>query len=96
MELSALKNVNNCFNTNIYYYLELSGGQSSILYLNVVHFLTPVLIRHLWQYKTVVILHWSLKCAVLLIIIFKACCSLAFVSCNSDILVLKQHQVPEK
>jgi len=25
-------------NTNIYYYLETSGGQSSNLYLNVVHF----------------------------------------------------------
>jgi hypothetical protein len=34
----ALKNVNNCLNTNIYSYLETSGGQSSNLYLNVVHF----------------------------------------------------------
>ncbi len=25
---------------------------------------TPVLIRHLWQLKTVVFLHWSLICAV--------------------------------
>jgi hypothetical protein len=32
------KNVSNCCNTNIYSYLETSGGQSSILYLNVVHF----------------------------------------------------------
>jgi hypothetical protein len=38
MEEHALKNVNNCFNTNIYTYLETSGGQSSNLYLNVVHF----------------------------------------------------------
>jgi hypothetical protein len=29
-------------------------------------FSTPVLIRHLWQLKTVVILHWCLICAVLL------------------------------
>ncbi len=29
---------NNCFNTNIYSYLETSGGQSSNLYLNAVHF----------------------------------------------------------
>ncbi len=36
-------------NTNIYFYLESSGGPSSNLYLNVVHFSTPVLIRHLWQ-----------------------------------------------
>ncbi len=37
MEL-ALENVNNCLNTNIYFYLETSGGQSSNLYLNAVHF----------------------------------------------------------
>jgi len=30
------------------------------------NFLTPVLIRDLWQLKTVVFLHWCLKCAVLL------------------------------
>ncbi len=39
MEQHAFKNVNNCLNTNIYSYLETSGGQSSNLYLNVVHFL---------------------------------------------------------
>ncbi len=38
MEQRASKNVNNCFNTNIYTYLETSGGQSSNFYLNVVHF----------------------------------------------------------
>ncbi len=32
------KNINNCLNTNIYSYLEISGGQSSNPYLNVVHF----------------------------------------------------------
>ncbi len=32
------KNINNCLNTNIYSYLETSGGQSSNPYLNVVHF----------------------------------------------------------
>ncbi len=31
MEQCALKNVNICLNTNIYSYLETSGGQSSIL-----------------------------------------------------------------
>jgi len=64
MEHHALKIVNNCLNTNIYYYLETSGGQSSNLYLYVVHFLTPVLIKHLWQLKTAVFLHWCLICAV--------------------------------
>ncbi len=39
MEQHALKNVNNCLNTNFYVYLEISGGQSSNPYLNVVHFL---------------------------------------------------------
>ncbi len=39
MEQRTLKNVNNYLSTNIYYYLETSGGQSSNLYLKVVHFL---------------------------------------------------------
>jgi len=38
MEQRALKNVNNCSNTNIYSYLETSGGQSCNLYKNVVQF----------------------------------------------------------
>ncbi len=38
MEQRAPKNVNNCLNTNIYSYLETSGGQSFKPYLNVVHF----------------------------------------------------------
>jgi hypothetical protein len=33
MEQHTLKNVNNHLNTNIYFYLETSGGQSSNLYL---------------------------------------------------------------
>jgi hypothetical protein len=39
MEQHALKKVNNGINTNLYSYLETSGGQSSNAYLNVVHFL---------------------------------------------------------
>ncbi len=38
MEQSAFKNVNNCLKSNIYSYLETSGGKSSNLYSNVVHF----------------------------------------------------------
>jgi hypothetical protein len=38
MEQSALKNLNICFNTNIYSYLETPGGKSYNLYFNVVHF----------------------------------------------------------
>ncbi len=38
MEQRILENVNNCMNTNIYSYLETSGNQSYILYLNVVNF----------------------------------------------------------
>ncbi len=37
-ELCTLENANNYLNTNIYSYLETSGGQSSNLYSNVVHF----------------------------------------------------------
>jgi hypothetical protein len=69
MEQRTLKNVNNYLNTNIYSYLETSGVQSFNLYLNVVYFLTPELIRHLWQLKTVVFLHWCLICALLFITI---------------------------
>jgi hypothetical protein len=66
MEQHAFKNVNNCLNTNIYSYSETSGGLSSHLYLNVHFFNTslPVLIRHLWQLKTVVFLHWCLIRAI--------------------------------
>jgi hypothetical protein len=38
MEPHALKNLNNCLNTNLYSYLETFGGQSSNLYFNVFHF----------------------------------------------------------
>ncbi len=38
MERHTLKNVNNCLSTNSSSLLETSGGQSSNLYLNVVHF----------------------------------------------------------
>jgi hypothetical protein len=38
LEQRPLKIVNKCLNTNIYSYLETSGGQNYNLYLNVVHF----------------------------------------------------------
>ncbi len=38
MEHRTLNNVNKYLNTNIYSYLKTSCGQSSNLYLNVVHF----------------------------------------------------------
>jgi len=37
-EQPTLKNVNNCLKTNIFSYLETSGGKSYNLYFNVVHF----------------------------------------------------------
>jgi len=42
MEQRTLKNVNNCFNTNISFYLETSGGQNSDLYLNIHFFNTSL------------------------------------------------------
>jgi len=36
--IACFKNVKHCLNTNIYSYLETSGGQSSNAYLNVVNF----------------------------------------------------------
>ncbi len=67
MEQRTLKNVNNCLNTKIYSSLEASVGQNYNLYLNVVHFSTPVSIIQLWQLKTVVFLHWCLIWSVLLL-----------------------------
>ncbi len=58
MEQRALKNVSNCLNTNIYSYLETSGGKSYDLYLQVVHFSTSELIRHLWQLAMTIFLHY--------------------------------------
>jgi hypothetical protein len=55
---STLKNINNCFNTNIYSYLKISGGQSSKPYLNVVHFF------NIRVNKKAVFLHWCLILAV--------------------------------
>jgi hypothetical protein len=66
MEQHTFKNVNNCLTTSIYSYLDTSGGQSSNPYLNVVIFSPPELIRHLWQLKTAVFLHWCLIFALLL------------------------------
>jgi hypothetical protein len=45
MEQRGFKNVNNCLNTNIYSYLETTGGQSSNIYLNVVHFFNTSVIK---------------------------------------------------
>ena len=67
MEQRTLKNCKQLFEYLIYTYLETSGGQSSNLFINVVHFSTPVLIRHLWQLKTIVFLHWCLIRAILLV-----------------------------
>jgi hypothetical protein len=38
MEQHTLKNANNCLNTNIYYYLDTSGGKMYNLNLNIFHF----------------------------------------------------------
>ncbi len=38
LQWNSTKNVKNYLNTNIYSYLDTSGGQMSNLYLNVVHF----------------------------------------------------------
>jgi hypothetical protein len=72
MDHHALKNINNCENTNISFYLATSGGLNSNLYLNV-HFSTPVLITHMWQLKTAIFLHSCLICAVLLASVLVSC-----------------------
>jgi hypothetical protein len=37
MEQHALKNVNNCLNTNIYFYLDTSGGNGIKLFLSKIY-----------------------------------------------------------
>ncbi len=59
-EQHALKKLNNFWNTNIYSYSEISGGQSYNVYLIIVNFFNASVFRHLWQLKTVVFLHWCL------------------------------------
>jgi hypothetical protein len=63
MEQGTLKKCKQLFE---YQHLLLLRLLSSNLYLNIVHFSTPVLIRQLWQLKNVVFLHWCLICTALL------------------------------
>jgi hypothetical protein len=65
MEQHAFKKCKQLFEYSDY--LEISDGQSSNLYLNVVHFSTAMLIRHLRLLKTVVFLHWCPIRALLLL-----------------------------
>jgi hypothetical protein len=74
---TLFKNVNNYLNTH--YCLETSGGKSSNLYLSIIHFFNTSEIRHMWQHKTVVFLHWCLIHSVLLHYFEKLC--LLFQSC---------------
>ncbi len=67
MEQYALQNVNNYLNTNIYSHLETSGGQSSNLYLNVVHFLNTSVNKTSVAALDSFSLNWCLKHAVLLL-----------------------------
>jgi hypothetical protein len=90
MKERALKKVNNCWNTNISFYFETSGGQSYNLYLNIVNFSTPVLISHLWQLKTVVFLHRCLIHADLLMdIILSIIRRLFFTTILVDHIIIK-------
>ncbi len=68
MEQHSLKNSSDCLNTNLCSYLETLGGKSYNLYWNGVHFSIPELIRHLWQPKTVILLHWCLIVVVPLLL----------------------------
>jgi hypothetical protein len=63
----ALKNVINYLNTNIYSYLETSGGQSFNLCFNVVHFLNTSVNKMSVAARTVVFLHWCLLYVALFI-----------------------------
>jgi hypothetical protein len=65
---ACFKNVNNCLNTNSSSNLETSGGKRVLICIYMILiFSTPELIKHLWQLKTVVFLHFCLIHAVLLL-----------------------------
>ncbi len=66
IEKRTFSNANSCLNTNIYSYLETSGGQSSYLYLNVVHFFHTCNNETYVKLKTVVFMHLCLICPLLL------------------------------
>jgi hypothetical protein len=90
----CFKNVKKIFEQhNIYSFLEASGGQSSNLYLNVAHFFTPELIRHLWQLKTVVFLHWCLMCALLYVFVQGCIITIRLPYCNLGTLIYKMTQI---
>jgi hypothetical protein len=67
LEEHILKNVNSCWNTKFSFYLETSSDKNSCL-SHLVHFLTPVLIRYLWELKIVVLLRRCLLCAVVMVV----------------------------
>ncbi len=71
MEQQVLKNVNNCLNTNVSSYLEISVGQISNLYLNDVH------LSNNNVNKTSV----AAKDSCFLLMVSNTCCSIAL-SCH--------------
>jgi hypothetical protein len=67
MEQLTQKQVNNCWDVKISFYLETSCGQNSNPYLKSVHFIKTAKIRHLWESKMVIFLHRFLICATQLL-----------------------------
>jgi hypothetical protein len=62
MEQHTLKVVQDCWNTNISFYLETSGVKA-LIYIQILFiFSMPVLIRNQLHLKTVVFLHRSITC----------------------------------
>jgi hypothetical protein len=62
-------NVSSCLNTNIYSYLETTGGQSSNLYLKVIHFVNTNVNK---TSVAAAFLHWCIIRGVLLITAVKS------------------------
>ncbi len=82
MEQRTLKKVNNCLNTNIYSYLETSGGKSFNPYLNVVHvFNTSVNQTSMAQDSCFPALVSNMQCSLVTV----GCTFLAFLwHCNTE------------
>ncbi len=69
MEQHTQKNVSNCQNSKIYFYLVTSGGENFIYIYYCYLFFEHQYFRHLWQFKRAVFLHRCLSHSVLFYIL---------------------------
>jgi hypothetical protein len=88
-----LEKISNHLNTNIYSCLRTSGGQSSNIYLHVVHFFNASVNYTSAAAKTVVFLHWCLIRALLLAV---GLLSLSKEKKLDPLIITKEHSLGRK